>query len=139
MLYLQAYGYYFSLIGWYAGFCMKNLNQTVFMSGTEYFDAAAPINPFMDTDTPIDREQAHREHAQIKGALEQAGVKVIQIDLPENCQDACVPLTGRLYVAIRQYSQIFRAHARLKRHMRKLSLKISAKEAHKVFRYELNS
>lgn len=57
------------------------------MSGVEYFDDSAPINPFMDAATPIDRDKARAEHLSIKKSLEQAGVTVLQINPPQDCQD----------------------------------------------------
>jgi N-dimethylarginine dimethylaminohydrolase len=63
------------------------INQTVLMSGVDYFDDSQPINPFMTRQEPIDREKAKAEHDQIKQALESAGVKVIQVEPPAGCQD----------------------------------------------------
>ena len=66
---------------------MQNINQTVLMSGVEYFDDSAAINPFMDASNPIDRDKARAEHQHIKVSLEQAGVTVLQINPPQDCQD----------------------------------------------------
>lgn len=66
---------------------MTALNKTVLMSGVEYFDDSAPINPFMNASEPIDRERARQEHQQIKEALEHAGVTVVQVAAPKDCQD----------------------------------------------------
>jgi len=63
------------------------MNTTVLMSGVEWFDDAAAINPFMDADLVIDREKALAEHDAIRAALEQAGVTVVKVDAPEKCQD----------------------------------------------------
>jgi len=63
------------------------MNTTVLMSGVEWFDDAAAINPFMDADLVIDREKALTEHDAIRSALEQAGVTVVKVDAPEHCQD----------------------------------------------------
>jgi N-dimethylarginine dimethylaminohydrolase len=71
----------------YNRYVMIGLNQVVLMSGVEYFDDSAPINPFMDESNPVDRARAHDEHQHIKVALETAGIKVIQVKPPENCQD----------------------------------------------------
>lgn len=57
------------------------------MSGVDWFDDAAAINPFMDASVSIDREIARAEHNAIRAALESAGVEVIKIDAPEGCQD----------------------------------------------------
>lgn len=66
---------------------MPKINQTVLMSGVQYFDDAAPINPFMGDASPINLQTAQQEHDAIKHALETAGIKVIEVDPPENCQD----------------------------------------------------
>lgn len=63
------------------------MNTTVLMSGVEWFDDAAAINPFMDAGMSINRETASAEHVAICAALEQAGVTVIKVDAPEHCQD----------------------------------------------------
>lgn len=63
---------------------MKN---TVLMSGVEWFDDGAAINPFMDAAVAIDRDKARAEHDSIRVVLEQAGVKVIKVDAPKKCQD----------------------------------------------------
>lgn len=66
---------------------MRNLNKAVLMSGVEWFDDAAAINPFMDASVAIDRKKARAEHKAIRAALESAGVEVIKVDAPERCQD----------------------------------------------------
>ncbi len=63
------------------------MNKTVVMSGVEWFDDAAAINPFMDASVAIDRAVAKQEHESIRAALESAGVEVIKVDAPERCQD----------------------------------------------------
>ncbi|MBC7581533.1 amidinotransferase [Aeromicrobium sp.] len=57
------------------------------MSGVDHFDDSQPINPFMTQVVPIDRGDARHEHKRIREALESAGVTVIKVDPPENCQD----------------------------------------------------
>jgi N-dimethylarginine dimethylaminohydrolase len=66
---------------------MPLINQTVLMSGVDYFDDSQAINPFMTQSTPIDIEKAKAEHRQIREALESAGVKVLQVEPPAGCQD----------------------------------------------------
>jgi N-dimethylarginine dimethylaminohydrolase len=66
---------------------MSLLNQTVLMSGVDFFDDSQPINPFMTQAEPIDLEKAKLEHQQIREALESAGVTVLQVDPPAGCQD----------------------------------------------------
>ncbi len=63
------------------------INKTVLMSGVDYFDDGQAINPFMTQDSPINLAQAADEHLGIRAALESAGVTVIQVQPPENCQD----------------------------------------------------
>jgi N-dimethylarginine dimethylaminohydrolase len=57
------------------------------MSGAEYFDNTAAINPFMNTKVAIDRAKAQVEHTTIRQAIESAGIKVIQVAPPANLQD----------------------------------------------------
>lgn len=57
------------------------------MSDTRFFADEAPINPFMDKDTPIDRQQAAHEHDEIRRKLSTAGIGVVRVDAPANCQD----------------------------------------------------
>ena len=63
------------------------LNDCVLMSGVDYFDDAAAINPFMDEAVAIDRVKATEEHLAVRRALETAGVEIIQVKPPQNCQD----------------------------------------------------
>lgn len=57
------------------------------MSGADYFDDGDAINAFMDADVPVDIVKAKAEHQAIQQAFEQAGIKVIKVDPPANCQD----------------------------------------------------
>lgn len=57
------------------------------MSGVEYFSAGQAINPYMSKNDSIDTQQARREHTAIREALETAGVKVITVPPPKDCQD----------------------------------------------------
>lgn len=66
---------------------MTFLNSTVLMSGVDYFDDGQPINPFMNKDTPIDLDEAKREHDAIGRALESVGVTVRRIVPPADSQD----------------------------------------------------
>jgi len=59
----------------------------VLMSGVDYFDDQAAINPFMHADIAIDRSKAQSERDSIHAALESAGVQVLQVAPPPNCQD----------------------------------------------------
>jgi N-dimethylarginine dimethylaminohydrolase len=66
---------------------MPLINQTVLMSGADYFDDGDAINAYMDQQTPVDVQKAMVEHKAIKEALESAGVKVLTTPAPKNCQD----------------------------------------------------
>lgn len=57
------------------------------MSGADYFDDAAAINPFMNKNVAIDIAKAQAEHQSIQAALREAGVEVITVPPPEGCQD----------------------------------------------------
>lgn len=57
------------------------------MSNATYFDDGFAINAHMDDQVPVDVDRAMREHAEIKHCFEQAGIEVVQVDAPENCQD----------------------------------------------------
>jgi len=57
------------------------------MSGVDFFDDSAAINPYMNASDPIDRAAAKAEHDSIKAALESAGVTVVQVPPPADCQD----------------------------------------------------
>lgn len=66
---------------------MVEINKTVLMSGADYFDDGFAINPYMDANVAVDVQSAKAEHASIMQALKEAGVEVIQVDAPANCQD----------------------------------------------------
>ena len=66
---------------------MPTINKTVLMSGADYFSDQFAINAYMDDRVPVDIEKAKAEHARIKQALESAGVSVIQVAAPKDCQD----------------------------------------------------
>ena len=57
------------------------------MSGVDYFDDQQAINPFMNDQIVIDRDVAAEEHRLIREALQDAGVKVVQVPAPQDCQD----------------------------------------------------
>lgn len=63
------------------------INKTVLMSSVDYFDDQAAINPFMNRHLPVNRMVAADEHNAIRVALQDAGVKVIQVEPPVDCQD----------------------------------------------------
>lgn len=57
------------------------------MSGVDYFDDGQAINPFMTQAEPINLQKAKIEHENIQSALETAGVTVIKVNPPADCQD----------------------------------------------------
>jgi N-dimethylarginine dimethylaminohydrolase len=63
------------------------INKKVLMSGAEYFDDGFAINPYMDDQIPIDLDKALAEHAEIRRCFEEAGIEVIKVPAPINCQD----------------------------------------------------
>jgi len=66
---------------------MQNINTTVLMSGAEYFTDEFAINAYMDSRIPVDTQKAIAEHKAIATALEQAGIKIIHVPAPIDCQD----------------------------------------------------
>lgn len=57
------------------------------MSGADFFSDQQAINAYMNKKVRIDINRATQEHAAIQSALETAGIKVIKVDPPTNCQD----------------------------------------------------
>jgi len=56
------------------------------MSGSEYFDVVE-LNSYSHDFSPVDRAKVMAEFAEIQAALQQAGVKIVKVDPPANCQD----------------------------------------------------
>ena len=63
------------------------LNRTVLMSGADYMADGSAINPYMVKNAPIDITSATAEHEAIRQALQAAGVRVVSVVPPPNCQD----------------------------------------------------
>ncbi len=63
------------------------INRTVLMSGAQYFSDEFAINAHMDSKVPINVNQAVAEHHAIKEAVEMAGIRVVSVDPPVDCQD----------------------------------------------------
>lgn len=57
------------------------------MSGAEYFSDQFAINAYMNSNIPVNVEKAIEEHRSIQAALESAGVRVIKVPAPKDCQD----------------------------------------------------
>lgn len=65
---------------------MTLFNDTIIMSGADYFANDQPINPYYHDET-VDVEAAISEHNAIKAALESAGVAVTTVEAPSTSQD----------------------------------------------------
>ena len=63
------------------------INHSVLMSGAEFFDDAAAINPYMHEEVKVDRQKAQKEHDLIRKCLISAGVHVEKVAPPKDCQD----------------------------------------------------
>ena len=63
------------------------LNQELLVSGVDYFNDKAAINPFMDAKVPVSIPEATKEHLAIRRAFEAAGIAVRQVKPPQSCQD----------------------------------------------------
>lgn len=63
------------------------INHTVLMSGADYFDDNAAINPYMDETIAVDRKIAQAEHDEIRNALKTAGIEIKHVEPPKDCQD----------------------------------------------------
>ncbi len=57
------------------------------MSGADYFSDQFAINAYMDSSQPVDVSKALAEHSAISNSLKQAGIKIIKVDAPKDCQD----------------------------------------------------
>lgn len=63
-----------------------NLNNKILMSDAKHFSTEQPINPYYHP-TNLDHNKAIREHKQIHSLFVKAGIEVIQVPSPSNCQD----------------------------------------------------
>ena len=62
------------------------LNQKLLVSGAEFFADDFKINPYYGGDA-IDQAKAIAEHEAILTCFKQAGIELVKVDAPENCQD----------------------------------------------------
>jgi N-dimethylarginine dimethylaminohydrolase len=62
------------------------LNQKLLVSGAEFFADDFKINPYYGGDA-IDQAKAIAEHGAILDCFRQAGIELIKVDAPANCQD----------------------------------------------------
>ena len=65
---------------------MPLINQTVLMSGADFFSAEYAINPYMDGQQ-ASPDKAKAEHDSIRAALEKAGITIRKVAPPKDCQD----------------------------------------------------
>lgn len=66
---------------------MQNINKKVLMSGADYFTDEFAINAYMDASVAVNHKQAMADHAAIRDAFRQAGIEVVQVHPPKDCQD----------------------------------------------------
>ena len=66
---------------------MLAINKKVIVSGAEYFTDKDAINALMDASVPVDLDKAIKEHQTIVEAFKTAGIEVIKVDAPKDCQD----------------------------------------------------
>jgi N-dimethylarginine dimethylaminohydrolase len=66
---------------------MPKFNNKVLMSSADFFNVGLAINPFMHKDESINIEKAHVEHRAIQQALKDAGVEILTVPPPADCQD----------------------------------------------------
>ena len=62
------------------------INQKLLVSGADYFADTYEINPYY-TQKSIDVEKAKAEHADILNCFKQAGIELVKVDPPKDCQD----------------------------------------------------
>ena len=62
------------------------INQKLMVSGADYFADTYEINPYY-TSKGIDVEKAKAEHAAILKCFEEAGIELVKVNPPKDCQD----------------------------------------------------
>ena len=62
------------------------INQKLMVSGADYFADTYEINPYY-SQSKIDVQKAKTEHNLILDCFKQAGIELIKVDPPKNCQD----------------------------------------------------
>jgi len=66
---------------------MPLINKTVLVSGADYFSDKDAINALMDSSVEVNEIEARHEHQMIIKAFKAAGIKVIKVQPPKDCQD----------------------------------------------------
>lgn len=62
------------------------INQKLMVSGADYFADTYEINPYY-TNNEINIAKAMSEHAAILECFKEAGIELIKVDPPKDCQD----------------------------------------------------
>ena len=62
------------------------INQKLLVSGADYFADTYEINPYY-TQKSIDVQKAQAEHTAILACFEEAGIELVKVDPPKDCQD----------------------------------------------------
>ena len=62
------------------------INQKLMVSGADYFADTYEINPYY-TDNEINVAKAMAEHAAILECFKEAGIELVKVDPPKDCQD----------------------------------------------------
>ena len=62
------------------------INQKLLVSGADFFADDYEINPYYNKDK-IDVKKACAEHAEILDCFKKAGIELVKVDAPVNCQD----------------------------------------------------
>ena len=57
------------------------------MSGADYFEDTFAINALMDSSVAVDRSRSIEEHKELERLLNDAGIKVVKVDPPNDAQD----------------------------------------------------
>ena len=65
---------------------MSKINQKVLMSGADYF-RVEELNPYEHKELQPDQARAIEEHTLLESAFKQAGIEVIKVAPPRDCQD----------------------------------------------------
>jgi N-dimethylarginine dimethylaminohydrolase len=65
---------------------MSKINQKVLMSGADYFNVV-DLNAYSHHIDQVDRHKAEIETVSIREALISAGVEIVKVDAPVDCQD----------------------------------------------------
>ena len=66
---------------------MPLINKKVLVSGAEYFNDHDAINALMNSSIPVNTKTAVAEHSKVINAYEEAGIEVIKVKAPKDCQD----------------------------------------------------